>query len=243
MAMSLPVGVAKAPAVRGYHGTTAAPFEKFDLRKVNGMGVNVGTLQQAERFAGRGEIDGGRMMPIDINANAKLMEVHPGVADTGSAWDLLSYHNPKMHGDQHDNLFAPTQQKFTPEEYASLRERVTKAARYDPEAADMTARGSTRDSMGKEKPVYGPTVAETGRANAAARNWMKERGYSGVEFDNAHTEGAGRTRMIWDNARSATTGENVFDKNVIEILRKYGLAGLMAGGAAATAGSPADAKQ
>lgn len=242
MAMSLPFGIGKAPAIRGYHGTTAQ-FDKFDLRKVGGMGVNVGTKAQAERFAGVGatDVDGGKMFPIDIDSSAKLLPVHPGVADEGNAWNLLTYHKPGRHGDEYDQYFSPNQHKFSADEYASLRERVVKAAKYDPEVSEIN-RGTTRDYKGREVGFYGPTKAETGRANAAARNWLKERGYSGVEFDNVHSEGPGKTRMVWDNAKSATTGETIFDEKIIELLRKYGLAGLMAGGAAATAGTPADAR-
>jgi hypothetical protein len=73
-----------------------------------------------------------------------------------------------------------------------------------------------------KQPGLNPTGSEVARAAGADTNALREAGIPGIRYLDAGSRGAG------DGSRNYV----VFDDELISILKKYGIAGVMAGGAA-----------
>ena len=102
--------------------------------------------------------------------------------------------------------------------------------RYKGNAADIATAKANPDYMGRSIQAFYSDLQHpslTGSA-AAASEALKAAGIPGIRYLDGGSRADG----------SGTSNHVIFDPATIAILRKYGIAGLVAGGAAAAAGSP-----
>ena len=221
MAMSLPFGIGKAPAqaatkgIRAYHGSPH-DFDRFSLDKI-GTGEGAQAYGHGLYFA--------ESEPV-AQSYKNVHKKQAGWTSTDNSFEALPdgrMYEVNIKADPNDFLDWDKPLSQQSEKVQSLLSDVPDNLK-GAEAWDALMRGYIHDKAAPTKGVEAmPRVSQD----------LREAGIPGIKYldQGSRTAGEGSRNYV------------VFDDALIEILRKYGLAGLMAGGAAATASTPADAKQ
>ena len=175
--------------------------------------------------------DPGRMYEVNINADPEhfldwdkpLSEQHPKVQEAIRKAGLAPT-EPDLGSFAGNPVSGVPRWADTPEQMHQLREAGIPGIKY----LDQGSRGpSTIYNVGAPRSDFGPYSPFTNRADAQAHmDMLRRQGFHDAE--------------IREQAQPQTSNYVVFNDKLIDIIKKYGLAGLVAGGGAHFTTTPVD---
>lgn len=189
------------------------------------------TKEEADAFASR--FDKGKMYQVSINADPEHF----------LDWDKpLSEQSPQVQQAilNHPAVQAAAQAEhfgYSPQEYAALtpEHKAKLASMHTASTADYLSADSPNLSRGDRlyrvlSDAMEPLESAKSTGAATATEALRQAGIPGIKYLDQGSRGSG----------NGTSNYVVFDDKLIDIVKKYGMAGLIAGGAAHFSTTPVD---
>ena len=242
-AMMLPKMPEKPQGIRAYHGSPH-DFDRFDLGKIGtGEGAQVyghglyfsenEGVARTYRDSRKDYTINGRYPDLKKMDHAMATALYEHGAADRAARMLEMGEQPRVKLDNPGHMYE-VNINANPEHFLDWDKPMSGQSEVVRNAitASPFAKAANPTMLGMNA-SHAVTALEAAAANASGRvstarasvaNDLKSRGVAGVSYDDAGSRGAA--------GAARTRNHVVFDENLISILRKYGLAGLMAGGVA-----------
>lgn len=221
----------------GLYFADAEPVARQYRNSLSGSGLRVGGEVMDAPTGGPGHAAYQALIATkgDVAAATRMLATDPAASNVLKFWDSRGIdfspghmYEVRIKADPNEFLDWDKPLKEQPEKVRRILEPELKAAiegeyvaGYHPDTATV---GDAIGAGWSRRPAKGDREAVT--------NLLREHGFPGIRYDDAMTRGKGE----------GTRNTVVFDDKLIDIIRKYGLAALLASGGLAASGGPSDAK-